>query len=692
MADYIITKTPKFFEKIGDYNFANITELESIPDTIAFDSETTGLSSIINDMFCVQIGTGKDNYIVHMYDNNYNFSEVIPYLKGKTLVLQNALFDLGFMYKHNFFPENILDTMLASKILYNGKYEKYQTKKGLIPLPMRHDFGSIMKKQLGVVYDKTDQKNIHLVKLSQASAIKYSFNDVDRLLELHDVLYKKIVSSGALETYKLHCRFIRALAYIERCGLPISPEKWLHKMKIDESNVVKQRELIEEYIHDNIPKFADNQLDFFRVKKEITVKITSPKQMVSVFNELGIATKDKDGNDSIKEDIINKTKHEFVDIWLDFQEANHRVTTFGKSIYDKIINNRIYSNFNPMVDTARLSSRRGTINFLNFPRDGETRSCFEAHPGNVMVVCDWSGQETVIAADVSGDAAMTKSVVEGADLHCLLARVLHPELASLTDKEIKTHHDGLREASKAPRFAMQYGGNAYTLHVNGGIPMIRAQEIEDSFKELHEGLYSWGAVVFEEAIKVGYIVSVDGWRLYLPRYDEFKKLRRKVESISREQWSLYKLGKEQKNREYMIRAHNLKLKPGGKPKEFIITDRKAFDFYVQNRKLISNYFKLRSEYQRLSLNNPIQTRGSHQMKLALSMLFEWILDNDLIGTVLMCNAIHDEIVAECPEEYSDIVTNLIGDIMVEAGNHYLKTLEIKADAAPGSNWFNAKKG
>jgi hypothetical protein len=30
-----------------------------------------------------------------------------------------------------------------------------------------------------------------------------------------------------------------------------------------------------------------------------------------------------------------------------YQNANHRVTTFDKSIYDKTIDGRIYTNFNP---------------------------------------------------------------------------------------------------------------------------------------------------------------------------------------------------------------------------------------------------------------------------------------------------------------------------------------------------------
>jgi DNA polymerase I-like protein with 3'-5' exonuclease and polymerase domains len=152
-----------------------------------------------------------------------------------------------------------------------------------------------------------------------------------------------------------------------------------------------------EYIYDNVPKFAYIQLDMFKdFEKDITVNLKSPSQMVEVFKELGIKVLNKDGKESIKEDIISKSDHEFVKLWLKYQEYQHRVSTFGKGVYDKIIDGRIYTNFNPMVDTARLSSRRGSINFLNFPSDEATRDCFEAPEGHKMIVCDWSGQVSAI--------------------------------------------------------------------------------------------------------------------------------------------------------------------------------------------------------------------------------------------------------------------------------------------------------
>jgi len=666
--NYIITKHPEFFSKIGEYNFCNLEDME-LPDKIAIDTETTGLVARHNDIFCTQIGTGKDNYIIHMYDDNYQFEDLIPYIQDKVLVGHNILFDLGFFYKHDFWPKDVRDTMLASKILYNGDPTQ------------RHDFGFVMNRELGVKYDKTEQKNIHIVKLSQSSTIEYSFNDVDRLIELEEYMWNKIYHGGFLPTYQLHCKYVRALAYMEQCGLPISPTKWKAKMEQDILDSEKWKKTVVEYIFDNLPFYANRQMDMFENVKRITVSVSSPIQMLKIFRGFGIPTLDKYGKDSINEDVISKSKHPFVEMWLNFQNANHRVSTFGEGIYQRIENERIYTNFNPMVDTARLSTRRKEINFLNFPADHATRDCFVANEGNKIIVCDYSGQETVVAADLSGDAAMTKSVLEGADLHCLLARVLYPEIESLTDEEIVKDHKDKRNASKAPRFAMSYGGNAFTIHMKEGIPLKRAQEIENGFKELHSGLYEWGEKVFQQAIKVGYIESADGWKLKLPFFDEFLSSKAKVDAITRSEWTQYKIGKTD---------YKKFIDEKEKGNKYAIQHPSAVELYKEKKKFVSKYFKMKSEYQRLCLNNPVQSRSAHQIKLAALILFDWIVDNNLQWIVLMCNSVHDELVVEAPEEYSELARDQVQSAMLEAGNHYLTNLTIKADANIGNSWGEAK--
>ena len=243
-------------------------------------------------------------------------------------------------------------------------------------------------------------------------------------------------------------------------------------------------------------------------------------------------------------------------------ENHHRVTTFGQKIYDKIIDGRLYTNFNPMVETARLSSRRGSINFLNFPSDKITRDCFVTKKGNQMIVCDYGAQEGVIMADLSGDAAMTASVVDGVDLHCLLAKAVFPALEGLSDDEISTKHKDKRTFVKPIRFAFSYGGNGYTIYQNLGVPLKEGERIYSVFKELHAGLYEWGEEVYEKAVKDGYVSSVDGWRLWLPFYEEFLENKKEVNKISRDEWTMYKAGKAEWNRKWLIHEQNLKREEG----------------------------------------------------------------------------------------------------------------------------------
>jgi DNA polymerase I-like protein with 3'-5' exonuclease and polymerase domains len=77
--------------------------------------------------------------------------------------------------------------------------------------------------------------------------------------------------------------------------------------------------------------------------------------------------------------------------------------------------------------------------------------------------------------------------------------------------------------------------------------------------------------------------------------------------------------------------------------------------------------------------------------MAGSILFEWIVENNMQWIVLMCNSVHDELVAEAPDEYAEVARHQVEQAMLVAGNHYLTNLKIKADADIGPSWGEAKK-
>jgi DNA polymerase I-like protein with 3'-5' exonuclease and polymerase domains len=209
---------------------------------------------------------------------------------------------------------------------------------------------------------------------------------------------------------------------------------------------------VTEYIWEHLPKYRSLQGDLFSAENKINVLLSSQKQMIKVFKDFGIDVSTEDG-ESIEEGVIKKSKHPFVKLWLSYQKAEHSVTTFGQNILDQLKDGRLYTRYNPILDTGRISTRKGYINFLNFPSGKDTRLCFVPKTGYKAIVCDYSGQETVISADLSGDKEMLASVINGKCLHCAFARVIFPEIEHLTDDEIKEHHSVKRGYSKAPRFA-----------------------------------------------------------------------------------------------------------------------------------------------------------------------------------------------------------------------------------------------
>ncbi len=100
--NYIVTKNPTFFEAIGQYNYCTFEEMgEMLTKGIAVDTETTGLNAQDDKIFAVQIGTGKDNFLMDLQEyrdkkKQQGLGTVLPYLEGRHLVFHNGLFDLGF--------------------------------------------------------------------------------------------------------------------------------------------------------------------------------------------------------------------------------------------------------------------------------------------------------------------------------------------------------------------------------------------------------------------------------------------------------------------------------------------------------------------------------------------------------------------------------------------------------------------
>jgi DNA polymerase-1 len=674
MPNYIITKNRAFFEKIGKYNYCNLEDM-ILPDTIAYDSETTGLLSHIDTMFCCQIGTGSNNYLIDLQENQYTFQDLIPFIQNKILVGHNITFDLKFMYREGFYPNEVRDTMIASNILYNGDGNVF-----------RHDFGNVMERELGLVYDKSEQKNIHKIKLSTSKAIEYCFNDVDRLLDLEKDLYDKlnnyIGENPASKAYLFNCKFILAQAYLENCGLPIDVNDWKNKMDIDIKNSHNMQHIINDYIYDNLPKYRDNQIDMFSNEKKLKLLLSSPKQLIPVFNALEINTWDeKEEKDSISEAIISKTKHEFVDLWLKYKEAEHRVTTFGETVLSQVHNGFIYGNFKTIADTGRMISRKGSINLLNFPRDKETRNCFKAPIGYKSIGCDYDSQESRILAYYSQDINSKLNVLQDRDAHSLLAREAFPELKELTDDDIKKNHGDKRQIGKVINFAASFGATGFTIATQLGLDLKEGDRLYNVYKTLYADVFNWGNGILKLAIERGFIESVEGFKLKLPFFDEYKRLEILNKNID---WDLYKEGKE---------IYKAKKEAEKKEKEYTITNYYCYNYYLKHYKNVSKFFQIKASYTNLCLNMPIQSCASFQSKKACIDVFTKIKENGHLERVKISNFIYDELLLTVEDSLVEQYRSILEECMVNAANYYInydKEIKMSCTANIGNSWYDTK--
>lgn len=95
-----------------------------------------------------------------------------------------------------------------------------------------------------------------------------------------------------------------------------------------------------------------------------------------------------------------------------------------------------------------------------------------------------------------------------------------------------------------------------------------------------------------------------------------------------------------------------------------------------------------AKWDRMALNSPTQGTGAEIIKLSAIIFFNWVLKNGYFGKVLICNMIHDEIVAEFPENLKDIVPKKLKEAMEKAASYLCKSLPIPSVPEVGTYWIH----
>lgn len=369
---------------------------------------------------------------------------------------QNVAFDYRVLMANGItLRGQLYDTMIASTLLYNGHAK------------MSHALDAIAKRELGVVLDKTLQKQDWMNAELNEADLRYALEDVRVTWEAAHVLHEKIAAQGLLDVYQLECALVPAVVQMEHHGIYLDPSAIADTVDYYSGEAAAAKECFLETLDSRLdeegaprlPREEDGSFNT-RIKDSGSVRlgtkrfagfnINSSQQVLRWWKYLGIEPCDDAKKPSLDKKVLARFQSdELVRIFLQYKKAEKRCGMAQKLAEHCDADGRIRSRFMPLATgTGRFAS--SSVNLQQVPRDAEFRGAFKAPVGRVLVQADYSAMELRVAAAIAGETRMIDAFNAGADIHTRSAALMFGiEEADVTKTQ--------RQQAKALNFGALYG-------------------------------------------------------------------------------------------------------------------------------------------------------------------------------------------------------------------------------------------
>ena len=335
---YLVTKDESFKSKYPICSVQFVLDTLGPHKSVQVDTETGGFDEHTKDILSLQLGTPTGSHQFVIDTDSVNIQDFKQMLEGKALLLQNAKFDLKFLYKNNIYPKRVHDTFLAECVLTTGLRERSL---GLDALAFKY---------LDVVLDKSVRGEIHREGLSDR-VIRYGADDVKYLYPIYNLQMQRIKKENLQHTLSLEEQYVKVLAYTEHCGFKLDPDKWLANSTNNEKKLEKQIEVLNKMLIDHDITMA-KEGELFSEVQVSDINWKSTKQVTKLMQLLGVDTKIKirgTEKDSIEAKHLKKFKHKHAIIpeYLKFSELSKQVSTYGEQFLKHIngATGRLHSNY-----------------------------------------------------------------------------------------------------------------------------------------------------------------------------------------------------------------------------------------------------------------------------------------------------------------------------------------------------------
>lgn len=684
---------------------------------ISIDTETTGLDPMEDHIvgLCIYTPGMKAAYIPVAHISYITNALVDNQLSKEFLKAQlqrlndndvktiwfNAPFDIKFIWYSIGVMLNIYwDASIGSRILNSGEPRGSRGLKALHKKYCRNNEGEAFS------FDKLFE-GIPFNLIPVNTAYLYAANDAIITYELYryQAYYLDPNEEGYTEYDMSGPSFV--FFNIEMASMPVFIEMEMNGVEID----LEYAKTISDKYHklaDETKKRCETVLEQYKddidayrratpgCKLTDPVNLDSPTQLaILLYDVFKIDPVDKKTPRGTGAEILEKIDHPIVNAILDNRFFNKQLSTYVDKIPEIVHKDgRVHCKFNQYgADTGRVSS--DSPNLQNIPSNprklttGEkidaghdVRQFFAAHEGNVLLSCDYSGQEVRVTAHLSHDKKMIQAYVDNKDVYVEIASLAYNVpyeecLEHRPDGTVNPDGKARRGAAKKIVLGVLYGRQIASIAEQLNTTTKEAQRIYDSVLSNFPELAQFIEESQNMARKYGWVSTVWGRRRQLPEMQlplfefeyadgvpiDFDPLAdEEVSEISTE--VPYDLCKK-----WTVELMKAR---GFRQKQQIMDKIKA-----QGIRITDNSLKVQ-DAERQCVNARVQGSSADLTKLAMIELYNNQELRDLGFKMLI--PVHDEIIAECPKENSARCAELMSKCMINAGKDLVVPLKCDVDA------------
>lgn len=421
------------------------------------------------------------------------------------------------------------------------------------------------------------------------------------------------------------------------------------------------------------------------------VNIGSPTQIaILLYDILGLKSPDKKKPRGTGEDILTELNVPLSKAILDYRETAKLLSTYVDKL-PNVVNNktgRIHCSFNQYgAATGRFSS--SDPNMQNIPsHNNEIRRMFSAAKGHVLISCDFSQQEPRTLAHMSKDANMIQAYREGKDIYAWIAekiyRVPYDECREYRPDGTK-NPDGKkrRDSVKSIILGIMYGRGVKSLAEQLGSTTKEAQKIIDQFYNAFPTVKDWMDSTLTKAKVAGFVETAWGRKRRLPdiKLEPYAFTQIGGTPIDFDPLSFDNHAAVSNEVPKKIKDEYIKRLNGtwsNKKKQEIIAEAKSRGI------LIKDNGGFIADAERQCVNSVIQGSSADMTKLAMIRI-----GNDSYLKERSCQLllqVHDEVIAECPEEYAKECADRLTELMVNAASEKI-SVPMKCDAEITRVWY-----